>query len=121
HRTLPVLGFSLPAQYNALSTVLIVGLEHQLLAPLQDKGHKVHLLAPMLRSALLHPPRPRDVGAYGLLFDGREQLCIALVAQYSKTGLLVQDLAAPRVDHADRALAHGTHHRRVHSSTRNKF
>src|SRR5690606_27044874 len=52
---------------------------------------------------------------------GVEQVLVALVAQHGQAGLLVQYLAAERIDHADLSIAHRVDHRLVHATALDEF
>jgi hypothetical protein len=105
-RFLPGLRGDVPAEHDALAAVFVVGLQDQLLAVRLDPGKQVDLLAARDGPAFLDDPRPGNVRVDHFPLCRREEVRVPFIAECGQAGLLVQQFAAERVDHADGAVTH---------------
>ena len=114
-RRLPGRVVDLPAEHDALAAVVVVRLEHELLAVRSDERQQVDLGSPSKTVRRSSTTRVHGMcAAIAARSSALNSAGVALVAQHREARLLVQHLAAERVHHAHRAVPHGPHHRVVH-------
>ena len=100
---------------DPLAAVVVVRLEHETVAMLDDERDQIDLAGRGTSSAA--PRRARVHGMWASIASRcslGEERRVALVAQHGQARLLVQDLALERIHHADRAIAHRSQDRAVH-------
>ena len=111
---LPRVVVDFPAEDDALAAVLVVRLEHELVAWSAMYGSRSIVVA-VVRSSVA--PRRRasteSTRSIASLLLVVEQVGVALVVQHREARLLVQDLAARRIDHAHLAVAHRAQDRMI--------
>src|SRR5207237_717154 len=102
-----------PTQHDALATILVIGLQYQMLAVFFNEAQQVDLHAAELSAAVAHAARPGNVRLDGVQLRRLEHRRVSLVTKHGKAQLLVQYLAAERVHHAHCAVAHRTYDRMI--------
>ena len=93
-----------PAEHHALSAVLIVRLQDQLLAVSDDEITQVDDLAPIGGVALADLPGPRDVLRNRRPLRRRVQGGVAVIGEQGEAHLLVKEFGAEAVDDRHRSV-----------------
>src|SRR5258707_283813 len=93
-----------PSERDACAPVLVVWLDHKLIAVRAQEREQIHGGAATRNRSILDESRPRNMPANDLALVGREEPGMTLIGEHREKGLLVRDLAAQRVGHADDPL-----------------
>ena len=104
-----------------MAAVVVVRLEHELGPMPGDEIEQVHPAAPVGGPPLLDPPGPGHVRRDRRQLLAVEEPGVPLVAQHRQAGLLVKQLAAPRVGHEHGAVAHRADQRLLHPTALNQL
>src|ERR1051325_8303486 len=94
-----------------MTAIIVVGLQYQSLALAHEHVHQLTPLAIVSCPALAHAPRPRNVTANANELFGREEMLVSGVAQDCEASLLVRQLRAKRIGHADLVFRVGARER----------
>src|SRR6266487_4144278 len=81
-----------PSKRDACAPVLVVGLDHELIAACAQEREQIHGGAATRNQSILDERRPRDMPANDLALVGREEPGMTLIGEHREEGLLVRDL-----------------------------
>jgi hypothetical protein len=110
-RRVPVDVAGFPAEGDAGAAVFVVRFDHVLLAMRAQVRQQIDRVAIAHHASVFHDRRPRNVPADDLALVRRKKAGVALVGEDGKKRLLVRNLAAQRVRHADGARGVGLEQR----------
>src|SRR5205085_7203448 len=88
----------LPADEDAVSAIIVVRLEHEVVARGANEFEQVYLSPGVRRAPGFDAPRPGNMPSDGLALGFSEAVLVALVCEHAEEHLLVNVLGAERVD-----------------------
>src|SRR5437588_562493 len=104
-RLVPRRRVVVPADVDAVASVVVVGLQDESVAVKAYEFEEVNRLAVALGLLVANLARPGDVAAYDLALFRREEARVTLVCEDGEERLLVNEIRAEVVDEADGARA----------------